>query len=156
MNLDRLQTLINILKRVKKKGGRFTLLRWQDTSKSIHPLKDNEEELRTCGTPACIAGWLAVSPEFKALGGRTCSLNGAPEINREDDDLCFPLRGVRAIQHFLETTNDKLVENICGISTLEFPHRCEQTWYGPPVDEVTLEQAIEKLTSLHDELKPSL
>lgn len=39
----------------------------------------------TCGTAACVGGWVAQMPEFHAIGGKRC-FNGSPEIH----DLMSP------------------------------------------------------------------
>jgi len=44
------------------------------------------ELLAGCGTCACVAGWTATLPEFKAQGGRVGN-QGGPEIDRNIDTL---------------------------------------------------------------------
>ena len=67
MNLERLQILIDVMKRVRDNNRSFNICRWQ--GKSVGNITSIEKEDEMCGTAACVGGWLAVSPEFKKLGG---------------------------------------------------------------------------------------
>lgn len=79
MNRDNIQTTIAILQRAKK----FDITSYQRPD-NIDDMYDDpewrfattEEELHACGNSACIAGYVAVSPEWRALGG--VSSNGGP------------------------------------------------------------------------------
>lgn len=53
--------------------------------------------LADCGTAACLAGWIAVSAEFRADGGYSGGF-GAPMISL----LGKSLRGVDAVQYWLD------------------------------------------------------
>ena len=72
MNLERLQQAINLMKR----AGKVYMGTWQYN----YPAYTDEKTLHNCGTPACFAGWLAVSPEFQEAGG-TVHPSGSPKFN---------------------------------------------------------------------------
>lgn len=80
MNIENIDKAIAIMERAKASNG-VSMRRWQET-KGIHvlPVK-TEEELHACGNKACLAGWIAVSPEWKAFGGE--SLDGEPVLHGE-------------------------------------------------------------------------
>lgn len=62
MNIENLNKAIAVMTR----AGKVSMIKWQ----VIHgEVKETEEELHKCGTAACFAGWIAVSPEWKADGG---------------------------------------------------------------------------------------
>lgn len=73
MNRDNIQSTINILRRAKN----FNICSFQGNGGSPIVVK-TEEELHQCGNSACIAGYIAVSPEWHALGN-TCTNSGAPD-----------------------------------------------------------------------------
>lgn len=90
INLERLEQAIAIMRR----AGIVKMSDWQ----SGEPLK-TESEIHTCGTAACFAGWIAVSPEFKAAGGKVRPVSGAPVF-------CGWV-GVQAILDWLEAQDTK-------------------------------------------------
>lgn len=69
INLERLELAINVMKR----AGKVDMRTWQSGK-----VKSSESRIHTCGTAACFAGWLAVSPEFLNSGGWMSPLSGAP------------------------------------------------------------------------------
>lgn len=72
MNTANIQATIDILKRAQNFNiGVFQYGTFQASR--------TEEELHACGNSACIAGYVAVSPEWHAVGG-SVSLGGAPEM----------------------------------------------------------------------------
>lgn len=72
MNIERLNQAINIMKR----AGKVDMTDWQSGE-----IVETESEIHSCGTAACFAGWVAVSPEFKEAGGVTHPVSGAPILN---------------------------------------------------------------------------
>lgn len=76
MNRQHVEDAIAIMERVKAGGHPVQMEAWQ-TVKPGQTVGRTEEELHTCGTAACFAGWVAVSPEFQAAGGGV-ALDGAP------------------------------------------------------------------------------
>jgi hypothetical protein len=78
MNRTNIQSTINILKRAENFNmGDFQALN-VDSEDCVYAT--NEVELHTCGNSACIAGYVAVSPEWAAVGGRVES--GIPVIRK--------------------------------------------------------------------------
>lgn len=68
INLERLEQAIAVMRR----AGAVDMRRWQSGE-----VRETEAGLHECGTAACFAGWLAVSPEFQASGG-SLDTKGAP------------------------------------------------------------------------------
>lgn len=69
INLERLELAINVMKR----AGKVDMRTWQSGK-----VKSSESRIHACGTAACFAGWLAISPEFLNSGGWMSPLTGAP------------------------------------------------------------------------------
>lgn len=69
MNKERLELAINVMKR----AGKVDMRTWQSGK-----VKSSESRIHACGTAACFAGWLAISPEFRNSGGWMSPLSGAP------------------------------------------------------------------------------
>lgn len=90
MNLERLQQAINIMER----AGKVDMTDWQSGE-----IVETESEIHSCGTAACFAGWVAVSPEFKEAGGVTHPVSGAPILNI--------FSGCSAIVAWLEVEDEK-------------------------------------------------
>ena len=76
---SRLDICIAVMQRAVDNKRVFDLNNWQivDFGESI---KNTEEELHNCGMAACFGGWLAVSPEFIALGGGRSLVSGRPSF----------------------------------------------------------------------------
>lgn len=109
MNKERLQQLINVMQRVADRGDAIDLVTWQDP---IARTKHTEEEAHECGTVCCVAGWLALSPEFQAAGGRVAG-EGCPAFGTEGG-FERAQYGTAAVQKFLETSTP-LARVICGV-----------------------------------------
>lgn len=79
MNLERLDQAIAVMRR----AGKVDMAVW-----NRHPLSKpkSEEAYHECGTAACFAGWLAVSPEFREAGGHPDFL-GSPSFEGATGDL---------------------------------------------------------------------
>lgn len=76
MNIENVNKAISVMERVKARGDKVDMSDWQN---SEFGFGDSEQDLHTCGTAACFAGWLAVSPEWAADGG-SVTLSGAPKM----------------------------------------------------------------------------
>lgn len=87
INQTRLRQAISIMER----AGKVYMGNWQYN----YPAYTDEKTLHHCGTPACFAGWLAVSPEFQNSGGTVAS-SGAPKFNN--------YTGAEAIIRWMEAT----------------------------------------------------
>ncbi len=122
-NKKNVQDAINIMER----AGKVDMYDWQNIHEGVSA--STEEELHTCGTAACFAGWVAVSPEFKAFGGRVCKV-GAPLGPTGS-------YGEVAIGEYLGIDR-KLAEKLTFIDG-------GYELYGKRVEDVTKEDVIEKL-----------
>lgn len=132
MNLQNVNKAIAIMTRVKERGDKFDLTIWQ--AEAPEGIVDNEAELHTCGTAACFAGWVAVSPEFQADGGEI-EIDGSPVLHQ--------VSGAEAIREWLGIPNDE-AHDMCG---LLYTHKV----YGVEAeDEVTAEHVLEALYRLRD------
>ena len=76
---SRLDICITVIQRVVDNKRAFNLSHWQ-VRKDEEPPKTTETELHSCGMAACFGGWLAVSPEFIALGGGHSYFSGLPSF----------------------------------------------------------------------------
>ena len=107
---------------------------WQGIEGVIHL---DEGTLHACGTSACFAGWLAVSPEWQADGGYV-GLDGSPRMivdGEEEDDG-------EAIAHWLGIPielADKLC--CCGLGA-------DGSFYEGDLYDVTPQMVIDKLQQI--------
>lgn len=83
LSKDRIETTIDILKRVKKFGGKLDL--------GVFSAYDNVstlEDIHPCGNAACILGYVSLSQEWQEAGGDTINGNplikGMPYVDRMD------------------------------------------------------------------------
>lgn len=136
MNKTNVQHAINIMKR----AGNINMGSWQQvySGDKFIGIKDDEEDLHTCGTGACFAGWVAVSPEFKEAGGYPNPRSGTPVI--EDPDDVAICDGADAIGYWLDIDLD-VAEALCAVQD-----EGEKDLY--PKGDVTKEDIIDSLTKL--------
>ena len=79
MNRERIQSAIAMMKRVI--APYFDMTHWQiEPHGHIIQIAQTESELHACGSTACFAGHLALSPEFQKAGGSVSKI-GAPVFN---------------------------------------------------------------------------
>jgi len=79
MNCERIQAAITMMKRAIPRY--FDMTHWQiEPHGHIIQIAQTESELHACGSTACFAGHLALSPEFKKAGGSVCPA-GSPIFN---------------------------------------------------------------------------
>lgn len=92
INLERLEQAIAVMKR----AGKVNMGSWQTGE-----VRETEAELHECGTAACFAGWLAVSPEFQAADGGldTKGAPGMPAFNKH--------HGGGAVAEWLEVEHEE-------------------------------------------------
>lgn len=77
MNLQNLDHAIAIMKR----AGKVNMHHWQSGN-----IKQTEESKHICGSAACFAGWIGVSPEWAADGGTT-TRSGEPFLDNGNMEL---------------------------------------------------------------------
>lgn len=80
LNRDRLDIWIAVIERVKEKGGKYTPNHWQLLPGELEGAEAfrEEDQLIEHGVAADLAGWLAVSPEWREFG--PVGLDGRPMI----------------------------------------------------------------------------
>lgn len=128
MNKENIKKAIAIMER----AGTVDMSYWQDVRGDS--AIDNEKQLHTCGTSACFAGWVAVSPEFQRDGGQVSSA-GAPIFDY--------LQGSMAIARWLDirqTLAGELVLGDLDEDDLGYSHFYEKQW-----EEVDDQDVIKKL-----------
>ncbi len=74
MNLQRMIKAAEWMLKIHEAGDAFYMQTWRDGNTRARTYSD----LHKCGTPACFAGWLTVSPEFKKAGGTFNKFDGSP------------------------------------------------------------------------------
>jgi len=79
INKDNVQMAINIMIRAKVHGQKLDMREWQKISPN-HIIKITESSVYNFFIPCCMAGFIAVSPEFQACGGEV-GLWGHPVLN---------------------------------------------------------------------------
>ena len=84
MNIENLSKAIAVMTR----AGAIDMDSWQSNVgvATSGKLKKTEKEIHTCGTTACFAGWIGVSPEWAADGG-TITRSGEPFLDNGDMSL---------------------------------------------------------------------
>lgn len=79
---ERLEKFIEYLKGVPEEN--FNMSDWQSFREEV---STTAEALVQCGTAACAAGWLALSPDFHAVGGTVCTLTGGPILGDLEESV---------------------------------------------------------------------
>lgn len=119
MNKARILALRNLIARVRdtttSENRNFCMRSWQGNQGTGHStLAHTVEELHACGNTACIAGYMALMPEFQAIGGRVCEESGSPVMPADpvkhahflemEESMTDPtlIRGLNAVAAFLE------------------------------------------------------
>lgn len=130
MNLNNVKKAIAIMERVKERDDLLDLCVWQ------HPkaIQETEEELHECGTSACLAGWIAVSPEFQADGG-SVGADGGPILGTYEDHY--------AVARWLGIPNESDSLELCGMFNA-------RAVYGVDEEEVTVDDVLRVLYRLRD------
>jgi len=85
MNIEHVNIALTVMRRVRDEGYRFDMKSYQECVRGA-AVKTSEADLCDCGSAACFAGWLAVSPEFQAIGGGVDN-TGIPTYKDEDDAI---------------------------------------------------------------------
>jgi len=79
INTENVQLAINIVARNQKYNQKLDMSHWQNSADDDY-VQTTESGVHHCGTPCCMAGFIAVSPEFQACGGRVGRW-GQPVLN---------------------------------------------------------------------------
>jgi hypothetical protein len=91
MNREHIQHAIDLMKTAET-AGTLDMNIWQnDEDDTVYDLigKDYAEtvkELHACGNTACLAGHIALSPVFQAIGGKVNQRDGSPILKTVDKD----------------------------------------------------------------------
>jgi len=129
MNKVNVQKAIDIMKR----AGKIDMRVWQEKNLDGKYVK-TEEELNSCGTAACFAGWISVSEEWKSDGGFT-GKQGAPCIITENDG---EIHNSMAIAYWLDITLDNSNKLLYGL----------KNFYKMPIECVRKEDIIDRLEKM--------
>lgn len=132
MNIEHIDIAIKVMERVRDEGRNLNMCIWQEevfNGKAI----ETESKLHECGTAACFAGWLAVSPEFQEKGGSVDPSDGGP---------CYDLGyGSAAVEKFLGIS-EELAEDLCAVNL------SESELYECDTEEITVNDVIEALNRI--------
>lgn len=82
MHTENILAAIAIMERAKAEGNKLDMFNWQTTATGWNAYSQDravatEQELHACGNKACFAGYVAISPEWRAIGGGVSSCGGA-------------------------------------------------------------------------------
>ena len=133
MNTENINIAINVMKRHRDAQHTLHMEEYQ-LDACIDNVVRVEDEL--CGTPCCFAGYLGVSPEFIAKGGRVSDC-GIPM----SDDLV----GEECIADFLGITRGRAASlTWLSLEEMAYPHAVDEGV------EPTFDEVIEALESLRD------
>lgn len=153
MNRERILTAIKIMERVPV--GKLRMSAFQTPARAL-VLVSTEDEMHACGNSACFAGWVAVSPEFRADGGY--AEMGEPVIvDGKDPYGISTLSGSLAIAHWLEIPSRTARSLVYGDLNHEYPSPDENLpghfshYYGKSWGDITPDDVIAKLRRLCNE-----
>lgn len=109
----------------------------------LDELVETEEALHTCGNTACLAGHIAISPEWLSLPGHWVGDGGVPfsKNHQRPEHAIAEWWGVRSstVKHFIYGFNVYTIDKNGSVDV-----------YGVPWDDVKAEHVIEQLTLLRD------
>lgn len=115
MNRERLQMAIDIIEAIP--DSKIRLAQWVycgDYEALMHPTPDNQ-----CGTVACAAGWLALSPAFRNMGLRLDEIEYSYRNPDRIDEARLFLQDAGSSVLF---TGWDALAHIFGLSALEAYH----------------------------------
>lgn len=138
---------IQIMERVIDRGSEVIMANWQtpfleDGTQGVAQedlLCTDEMEMHNCGTAACFAGWVAVSPEWKRIGG-SIDPSGGPLLRHKGQELF----GSEAIAAWLNIPQHQ-AELLTCISA-ECTGRT--AYYGKPLYFISASDVIGKLKEM--------
>jgi len=124
----------------------FSLAHWQRRLRKGRIL-NTVDELHYCGTTACAGGYLALSPEFVAVGGSMDSIfwRGAPVYKGESGDIAL-YRFYGARENIEQRIINVIHGLVCKPSTVAF-------YNVDGVDNITPKTVQEKFAILYFILK---
>jgi len=139
MNKERVQELIDVITLHKK----VDMEKWLSYNGTCPP-KDNED-FHTCGNSACIAGFMHLTPSFKAMGGVSLYIDGEPAMLGSDDVY---LTGAESFAVFTGVGKKlaKLIATGEGTS-FDLLEWCDWDWQ----DAVCVLENLERLDSMSNE-----
>ncbi len=83
INQEAVRQAISIMERVNGGGYRFNMSFWSSRrtpgGRDVDIRLMDERSVHECGMAACFGGWVALSPEWKAIGGSVI-ITGAPVL----------------------------------------------------------------------------
>lgn len=144
-NIANIDTAIAIMKRAAK-HNRIDMRSWQTRQNRNSNIATTEAELHACGNTACFAGYVAVSPEWKAAGG-TIGGSGTPLLLLWPDISSHYAIGKSAIAAWLGIRQRLAESLVCGDTYLmkDIINYQHSSFYDKPWKEVTAEDVIAKL-----------
>lgn len=147
VNVEAVTKAIAIMGRVHERGSELDMANWQtafeEDGTQIEPDADSlctdELEMHNCGSAACFAGWVAVSPEWKRIGGFVDS-GGGPKLHLEGQIL-FGSEAIAAWLNIPLTTAEQL-------TCTHQEYRNRTALYGKPMYCISALDVIDQLKKL--------
>jgi hypothetical protein len=144
MNIQSIESTISILNRAKNFNVQaFQGKRVQEGCEEVFPVfpaVKTEEELHACGNTACIAGYIAISPEWKAWGDVTSC--GFPTIKGSGE--------VDALMQYWDLNSIDVNAIVYGCGWNDFVKANNFTGMPELWSDLTKEQAVSLFTQLRE------
>lgn len=142
MNIENINKTIAIMERAKARDSVY-MAAFQAPEDGV-TFARTEEELHTCGNRACLAGHIAVSPEWLSEPGHTSDDDGSPITDDIGDNS-------KAVADWWGLSDAGALRSIADY--LIYGYRSsisKQNVYGISWHDVKAEHVIEQLTLLRD------
>ena len=151
MNREHIQHAIDLMKAAEA-AGTLDMTSWQDDEDdTLYNLigkdyAETVEELHACGNTACLAGHIALSPVFQAIGGEVDQRDGSPTLETVDKDgICVRGTEERAVALFFDISIE-LAHKLCLP-----PARAKgDHFYPAEFEDVQPHHVIDKLQNILD------
>ena len=151
MNREHIQHAIDLMKAAEA-AGTLDMTGWQDNEDdTLYDLigkdyAETVEELHACGNTACLAGHIALSPVFQAIGGEVDQRDGSPTLETVDKDgICVRGTEERAVALFFDISIE-LAHKLClPPSRTKGDH-----FYPAEFEDVQPHHVIDKLQNILD------
>ena len=118
MNREHIQHAIDLMKAAEA-AGTLDMNMWQDDEDDTlidligKNFAETVEEFHACGNTACLAGHIALSPVFQAIGGKVNQRDGSPLLRTVDKDgICVRKTEERAVALFFDISVE-LANKLC-------------------------------------------